>query len=101
MVKIRHYCFRCVDGDYTRQLVRELSCEAARVLLKLNEFGIGDWNGFKGPHPKNVSDGIMFRLEGNVNDGKRIHAEGSANFPKHFHEFTGWINKELQNAEEA
>ena len=57
------------------------------VLKLLNDNNVAGWDGFSGAHPKHVSDGIMFTLEGIVNEGEKIYATGSQNFPKTYHDF--------------
>lgn len=65
----------------------------------MNVCGVMSWNGFKGAHPKNVSDGIMFRFEASVNGGRTILADGSENFPKGYREFVWTINEILARHE--
>jgi len=83
------------------ELVLELSvpCDAQTMIELMNTCGILRWNGFHGKHPKNVSDGIMFRFEATVNGGQTILAEGSANFPKGYHEFVRALDAMLAESE--
>ena len=76
-------------------------CSTDTVLELLNKCRILSWDGFNGPHPKNVKDGIMFTLKATVNEGKKIYATGSQNFPKHYRDFRDGLNalSEVKNNE--
>ncbi len=75
-------------GEETRlALEGNVPCGRQTMTNLMNTCGIIRWDGFHGKHPKNVSDGIMFRFKATVNGGQIIRAEGSANFPKGYHEF--------------
>ena len=65
----------------------------------LGSCDVGGWNGFVGPHPKNVRDGQMFELRAEVNGGESIYAHGSENFPKHYHEFVRALGEFLADGE--
>ena len=88
---------------HINKAVRTITIEKSATLKTeemieiLNSFQISGWNGFKGKHPKNVSDGDMFRLEAVINDSEKIYAEGSANFPKGYSEFIKELNKLLND----
>ena len=82
------YRIRYTDGEDQRVLEERSVCSPEEVLTLLNNCNLLSWNGFRGPHPKHVKDGIMFTLDAVVNDNRKIHAEGSENFPKHYREFT-------------
>ena len=79
------------DNEHTTSVTRATN----EVLDVLNKCGVVDWDGFYGPHPDDVQDGVMFNLRAKIN-GKSIRAEGSENFPPHFHEFTEFIYKALR-----
>ena len=83
------------NGKDERRLEKSVVVKTEKMIEILNSCGFSGWNGFKGEHPKNVSDGDMFRLEAIINDGERIYAEGSANFPKGYIEFIKELNKML------
>ena len=96
--EVSFYIYRIVDGDYKRVLEKQVLCEKNKVLKLLNDCKILAWDGFKGDHPKGVSDGIMFTLRAVVNDQK-IYADGSENFPKYYREFNNGL-RELLEAED-
>ena len=83
------------------ELVLESSvpCDAQTMIELMNTCGILRWNGFHGKHPKNVSDGIMFRFEATVNGGQGIFADGSENFPKGYREFVRALDSMLAESE--
>ena len=74
-----------------RTLELQCLCSAEDVLKLLNDCCLLSWDGFVGPHPDGVLDGIMFRLHAAVNQGKQICASGSENFPKHYWDFTNGL----------
>lgn len=78
-----------VSGTYEdkRTLMQSAEYDTQKLITLMNNCGFASWNGFEGKHPKNVSDGIMFRLEAEINDGEKIKAHGSENFPKGYKEF--------------
>ncbi len=82
------YRIRYAGGEDQRVLEEQSVCSLEDVLKLLNDCNLLSWDGFKGPHPKHVKDGIMFTLDAAVNDNRAIHAEGSENFPKHYRKFT-------------
>ncbi|MBQ7503673.1 hypothetical protein IJT93_13350 [bacterium] len=88
--------FYC-SGEDGRRLEGSASCDTETVINMLNEYGFIKWDGFNGPHPKWVKDGVMFRMEASVNGGRVIKASGSQNFPKHYHEFMQWINDKVRS----
>lgn len=77
-----------------RTLIKSISRPVETILKLLNDCKVLSWDGFNGPHPKGVLDGIMFTLKGNIN-GYDIYACGSQNFPKHFHDFRDGLYKIL------
>lgn len=81
--------YREVYRNGEDELVLEASapCGAETMIELMNTCGILRWDGFHGKHPKNVSDGIMFRFEAAVNGGQTVKAEGSENFPKGYRDF--------------
>ena len=87
-----HYRMIYRDGEEQREELFRTLCDTVSLLEMLNAVKMGSWNGFDGPHPRNVSDGIMFELKASVNGGTEIHARGSENFPAHFREFTDWLH---------
>ena len=96
--EVSQYEIRYNRSEVRRALVRRAVCSADTVLKLLNDCRFISWNGFNGPHPKGVLDGIMFSLKATVNDGKRITAEGSQNFPKHYRDFTHGLNNILEDS---
>lgn len=82
-----------IQGTYDdeRILLQSAEYKTADLLVLMNDCGFASWNGFEGKHPKNVSDGIMFRLFAVINDGEEISAQGSQNFPKNYNEFVKQI----------
>ena len=88
------------SGTETILELEQSAVYAVQDMIELmNNCGIVRWNGFHGKHPKNVSDGIMFRFEAAVNGGQTILANGSANFPKGYHEFVSALNTILTESE--
>ena len=88
---LARYVFRYGKGEEREQnAVTEV--KTSDVLGKLNELGIGSWDGFFGPHPKNVSDGEMFEFRAETDEGKPIRASGSANFPPRYGELKDWLS---------
>ena len=97
--EITEYEIRYAQGEDKRVPERRAVCGAEEMLALLNRCAFLSWDGFHGPHPKNVRDGTMFRLTATVNTDKAIHADGSENFPKHFRDFTDALYALLRNAE--
>ena len=94
---LSHYALVPIQGTYDDERVLQNSTEwkTSEVVELMNSCNFASWNGFDGPHPKNVSDGIMFRLDAVIDDGKKIHAEGSENFPKNYKIFMGEVRSKL------
>ena len=88
---VSYYGFYYNNGEEERRLEESATLDEKTVVDKLNEFGVGKWDGFDGPHPKGVLDGKQFRFEAIVNGGDKISAEGSQNFPKNYSEFESWM----------
>ena len=66
------------------------------ALAVFNRCGVLGWNGFNGPHPRGVLDGIMFRFT-LVSEGKKIvSASGSQNFPRRFYDLREYIETTLR-----
>lgn len=95
--EVSQYDIRYSHGEDQRLLTRRAVCEEETILDLLNECNFISWDGFNGPHPKGVLDGIMFRLNATVNEGKNIHANGSQNFPKHYRDFTDGLYNILKD----
>jgi hypothetical protein len=93
--------YREIYRDGADRLVPEASapCGVETMIEHMNACDILRWDGFYGKHPKNVSDGIMFRFEATVNGGQTIFAEGSANFPKDYREFVRALDAMLAEFE--
>ena len=92
------YGIRYAGGEDQRVLEEQSVCSLEDALKLLNDCDLLSWDGFKGPHPKHVKDGIMFILNAIVNDNRTIHAEGSENFPKHYRELTDGLHAILFQA---
>ena len=92
------YRIRYTDGNDQRVPEERSVCSEEAVVKLLNDCDLLSWDGFKGPHPKHVKDGIMFILNAIVNDNRTIHAEGSENFPKHYRELTDGLHAILFQA---
>ena len=90
-VEISQYGIRFAKDQERRILEKRVVCSKDDVIKVLNDCGMRSWDGFHGPHPKGVKDGIMFRLKATVNEGESIYAEGSQNFPKHYRDFRDWL----------
>ena len=82
------YGMRYENGEETRVLDSRAECEKETVIDLLNGCRVVSWDGFDGPHPRGVLDGIIFSFEAVVNDGRRIKARGSQNFPRRYRDFT-------------
>ncbi|MCR5652709.1 MAG: hypothetical protein K6F88_02815 [Ruminococcus sp.] len=74
------------NGEERREPEQNASCPAEQMTALLSDCGVLKWDGFKGPNPRGVRDGWMFRFEAEIN-GRRIRAEGSNNYPRHYREF--------------
>ena len=81
------------------ELEKSIPFSHEMMIELMNTCGIPRWDGFHGAHPKNVSDGIMFRFEASVNGGHTITADGSANFPKGYNEFVRTLDEMLAKGE--
>lgn len=96
--EISEYGIRYIQGGGEERVPsRRAVCDTAKVLALLNRCEMLSWNGFNGPHPKDVLDGIMFRLSASVNGGVRIYARGSENFPAHYGDFKDGLYELLKN----
>ena len=82
--EISEYGIRFENGEDRRILRRRTEVAESEALALLNKCRLLSWNGFDGPHPHGVLDGIMFRLDATVNGGKSVSASGSQNFPRHY-----------------
>jgi len=83
------------NGEDVQKLDKTVTCDQDAILELLQACHVGEWNGFFGEHPKNVSDGVMFDFTAVVNDGQTICAEGSENFPEGYHDFVQALNQML------
>lgn len=90
--ELSHYRISYAGEDTQRMLEKRAVCEEETVLKLLNDCDLLSWDGFDGPHPKHVQDGIMFTLNATVNENQKISAKGSANFPKQYREFTDGLH---------
>ena len=97
--QLRRYRETYRGGEDELVLESSVPCDAQTMIELMNTCGILRWNGFHGKHPKNVSDGIMFRFEATVNGGQEIFADGSENFPKGYREFVRALNSMLAESE--
>lgn len=103
------YKIDCADGNAQIALLRKVYEKNAdhlepekctdrpeqSLMALMNSCGVLYWNGFHGPHPKNLHDGTMFQFSAAVNQGQTIHADGSENFPKGYREFVRTLNEWL------
>ena len=89
--EVSQYGIRFSKGEDQRILEKRAVCDAEAIIKLLNDCALLSWDGFNGPHPKNVRDGIMFNLKATVNEGKKIYAAGSENFPRHYRELRDGI----------
>ena len=99
VTELRRYRETYRSGEDELVLESSVPCDAQTMIELMNTCGILRWNGFHGKHPKNVSDGIMFRFEATVNGGQEIFADGSENFPKGYREFVRALNSMLAESE--
>ena len=99
--ELQRYREICRDREGKLMLEVSAPCGVETMIELMNTCNILRWDGFHGKHPKNVKDGIMFRLEATVNGGQTIYAEGSANFPKGYHEFVRALDAMLAARENA
>ena len=97
--KLCRYRERYSAEENYLELEKDILCTSEEMIVLMNTCGISRWDGFHGKHPKNVSDGIMFRLDAAVNGGQTITADGSANFPKGYHEFVRTLDEMLAKGE--
>lgn len=99
VTELRRYRETYRSGEDELVLESSVPCDAQTMIELMNTCGILRWNGFHGKHPKNVSDGIMFRFEATVNGGQGIFADGSENFPKGYREFVRALDSMLAESE--
>jgi len=99
VTELRRYRESYRGGEDELVLETSVPCGAQTMIDLMNTCGILRWDGFQGKHPKNVSDGIMFRFEATVNGGQTVRADGSANFPRGYHEFVRALNAMLAESE--
>ena len=97
--ELRRYREAYSGGEDELVLESSVPCGAQTMIELMNTCGILRWDGFHGKHPKNVSDGIMFRFEATVNGGQEIFADGSENFPKGYREFVRALDAMLAEQE--
>ena len=95
--EVTRYDIRYSEGKDCRVIDKQEVISIDEMLKLLNDCRVLSWDGFDGPHPKRVRDGIMFKLEGIVNGDKKIYARGSQNFPKRFSEFRDGLYRILNN----
>lgn len=86
--EVTEYQIRYGGDEPERVPSRKASRSVEEVLELLNDCGVLRWDGFLGPHPKGVLDGVMFTFKATVNGGRTLYASGSQNFPRHYREFT-------------
>ena len=98
-IQLRQYREIFSSGEAVLELEKSATCDTSAFIELMNACGVMRWDGFKGKHPKNVRDGIMFDLTATVNGGQTISAQGSANFPKGYHEFVRELNNMLDECE--
>ena len=94
--EVTEYGIRYEKNEDKRVPEERTVCSTDKVLKLLNDCELLAWDGFVGPHPKDVRDGIMFSLKATVNGGRNIYAHGSENFPQHFREFRNGLNALLR-----
>ncbi len=99
--ELRRYRETCCGGEDELVLESSASFGAQTMIELMNTCGIIRWDGFHGKHPKNVSDGIMFRFEATVNGGQKVFADGSANFPKGYREFVRTLDATLAESKDS
>ncbi|MBR2976952.1 MAG: hypothetical protein IKC50_01580 [Oscillospiraceae bacterium] len=97
--ELRRYREAYSGGEDELVLESSVPCGVQTMIELMNTCGILRWDGFHGKHPKNLSDGIMFRFEATVNGGQEIFADGSANYPKGYHEFVRALDAMLAEQE--
>ena len=97
--EVSEYTILYGNQEDRRRLDRRVLCGIETALKLLNDCKVLSWDGFSGPHPRGVLDGIMFRFSAVVNGGKNISAQGSQNFPRHFHDFRDGLYQILRNEE--
>lgn len=76
------------ESEDDRVLEKRAVFSADEALGLLNRCNLLSWDGFNGPHPKGVLDGIMFRFKAKFNGETTVTADGSENFPRHYRDFT-------------
>ena len=85
------------DGSNKRVIEKSAVTDTEIMLELFNLCKIISWNGFRGNHPKDVNDGVMFKFQAEVNEGQTVYAEGSENFPQGYREFVSTLNLILEN----
>lgn len=101
MAELSQYSIIYLGGDKgtERRLDRRAVFSEEEALKLMNDCKLLSWDGFDGPHPKHVLDGIMFNLKARVNGDTEIEARGSENFPKGYRNFTDGIYQLFQTYE--
>ncbi|MBE6935970.1 MAG: hypothetical protein E7458_05645 [Ruminococcaceae bacterium] len=99
MIRLQRYQMYVKDGEDVLELDGAVDCDKESFLALINSCQVMSWDGFHGKHPKNVSDGDMFRFEASVNGGETIQADGSANFPEGYRDLVRSFNELLSGAE--
>ncbi|MBE6626437.1 MAG: hypothetical protein E7628_04575 [Ruminococcaceae bacterium] len=94
-----HYYEKYKGEDTILELDASVACTTDEMIELMNKCGIMNWDGFHGPHPRNVLDGTMFTFSAEVNGGRRIYADGSENFPKGYYEFVVALREMLDRAD--
>ncbi len=75
------------NGTDERVRTAGIRIPSSEIVSLVNRCGLSAWDGFDGPHPEDVLDGVMFRFSATVDGTRSIRAEGSENFPDGFHPF--------------
>ena len=98
-VEVSLYGLSCARGE--RRLFAKAVCSTDSFVEMLNGCGLASWDGFHGKHPKDVRDGIMFRLDATVDGGASIRADGSENFPKGYQELEKALYRMVRDAQSS
>lgn len=85
------------DGTNKRVIEKSAVTDTEMMLELFNLCKIISWDGFRGDHPKDVKDGVMFKFQAEVNEGQTVYAEGSENFPQGYREFVSTLNLILRD----
>ena len=100
-VRLTRYRVRYGKGGDERVPEMSALCAQSELAALFDRFLVPLWNGFRGPHPPDVRDGLQFSLEAELENGRRVRASGSENFPPAFSGFERGLDELLKAGSES